>query len=158
MTSPAPASSSGVQIALGPQVLRVTGCGFTPPTPVLPFFYTRVTVSRAGSEWVATAVENGDLEIRFHQLTAAANGAMKIAGTMRGTAVHVSALAGPLPAWEGRVGFGSGSGAAIDGVAFNAGGAFPVAGLDGVGTGTMALIENGGRTCSTTGFAWAIFQ
>jgi hypothetical protein len=159
-TSPANTSPPTVQIPLGPQTLRVmAACAFTTPASVLPLLYARVTVSQAGAEWVANSgSDGGDVEIRFHQVGAALNGTMRVEGTIKGTAIHVPALAGSLPSWNGRATFGSGGGVAINGFAFNASALFPTAGLDGTGTGTIAFSDDAGGTCATSGFSWAIFQ
>jgi hypothetical protein len=159
-TSPGETSPSGVQIPLGPQTLRVmAACAFTAPARVLPLLYARVTVSRAGADWVANAgSDGGDVEVRFHQVGTPLNGTMRVEGTIKGTAVHVPALAGSLPLLNGRATFGSGAGAAINGFAFNASALFPAAGLDGTGTGTIAFSDDAGGNCATNGFSWAIFQ
>jgi hypothetical protein len=150
--------STTVQIATGAQVLRVSACTFTPPVQVLPLLYTRVTVSRVGAEWVATAgTGSGDVELRFHQVGAAIPGSIMIAGTIRGTAINIPGLAGSLPAWDGHMNFG-GAGATINGVAFNASSLFPTAGLDGTGTGSLTLSDSAGRSCTATGFSWSMFQ
>ncbi|HEX9368403.1 MAG TPA: hypothetical protein VF921_17360 [Vicinamibacterales bacterium] len=157
-TSTAPDTSASALVALGPQVLRVTACGFTPPAPVFPLLYSRVTVSRAGAEWIATAaIASGDVELRFHQVGAALNGSMMIAGTIKGTAINVPALAGSLPAWDGGMTFGGNAATTINGVAFSASALFPTAGLDGTGAGALTITDNAGRTCSATGFSWALF-
>lgn len=158
-TSIAPDASASALVALGPQVLRVTACAFPPPAPVLPLLYSRVTVSRGvGAEWIATAgTASGDVELRFHQVGAALNGSMMIAGTIKGSAINVSALAGSLPAWDGGMNFGSNAATTINGVAFSASALFPTAGLDGTGAGALTITDNAGRTCSATGFSWALF-
>jgi hypothetical protein len=157
-SSTAPDANASALVPLGPQLLRVTSCAFTPPAPVFPLLYTRVTVSRVGNEWVAVAGSgSGDVELRFRQTGAALNGSMMLAGTIKGTAIHVPALAGSLPAWEGVVNFGGNAATTINGVAFSASALFPTAGLDGVGAGALTITDSTGRTCSATGFSWALF-
>src|SRR5258708_25776301 len=95
--------STTVQIATGAQVLRVTACTFAAPAQVLPFVYTRVTVSRVGAEWIAIAgTGSGDVEVRFHQAGAALSGSMMVAGTIKGTAINVPPLAVGPPAGDGQ--------------------------------------------------------
>jgi hypothetical protein len=156
-SSTAPDGSASPLVALGPQVLRVSACFFTPPAPVIPILYTRATVRRVGNEWVAVAgAGGGDVELRFHQVGAALTGTMMLAGTIKGTAINVPAVAGGTPPWDGGVSFG-GTGAAIDGVAFAASALFPTAGLDGTGTGPLTVTDSAGRSCTATGFSWALF-
>jgi autotransporter translocation and assembly factor TamB len=80
-----------------------------------------------------------------------------LAGTIKGTAINVPALAGSLPAWDGGVNFGGNAATTINGVAFSASALFPTAGLDGTGIGALTITDSAGRTCSATGFSWALF-
>jgi hypothetical protein len=111
-------------------------------------------VSRSGSEWIAKAGgEGGDVEVRFHQSGAAVvPGSMPVAGTIRGTAVHMPALLPGVPI-DARIAFGAT--ATVTGVAF----APPFSqstGLDGLGTGSLVLSDSAGRSCSGTAFSWGI--
>src|SRR5690349_9263893 len=95
-------SGATVSVATGTQVLRVA---FQAPCPgsgagtLIGILYTQVEVSRSASEWIAKASgDGGDVELRFHQSGAAViPGSMPVAGTIRGTAIHVPALLPGVP-------------------------------------------------------------
>jgi hypothetical protein len=147
-------------VALGAQVLRITIQ--SPCTQfargVFPIVYTRVTVARGSSEWVATAAgaAAGDVQVRFRQSgTAVIAGSMPVAGSITGTAIHMPELT-PLPPWDLRATF-SGTGS-LTGVAFAAGALNAgTAGLDGVGSGPWTATDGAGNTCTGTAFSWSIF-
>lgn len=151
-----------VTIATGPQVLRVTNTGFTCTingASVFPMVYTRVTVSQVGSEWraIAATPAAGDVEIRFHQTGASViAGSMPIEGTIRGQAIHLPELIASVPPWNSQIAFGSDGRTTITGFAFGPSSLTPTAGLDGVGTGTVTLSDNTGRSCPSTTFSWSI--
>jgi len=160
-SSPAgPTGTAANIVATGPQVLRITlqaactqlGQG------VLPMVYTRVTVTTASTEWVASATSAiaGDVQIRFHQLGASVvAGAVPIAGSMTGTAVHLPELfAGP--AWDVRAKVNSS--ALVTGNAFAAGTfGSTTNGVDGVGDGALTLTDGAGNTCAGSTFSWSLF-
>ena len=52
--------------------------------------------------------------------------------------------------------FGGNAATTITDVACSASALFPTAGLDGVGAGALTITDNAGRTCSATGFSWAM--
>ena len=159
--APDPATAS--LVALGPQVFRMS-----PPSPcagvsrefLAPFVYTRVNVSRSGSEWIATAsgATAGDVELRFHQSSSrVVMNSVEIAGSIKGTAIHMPELF-QGPAWDARVNFGSDGRTTLSGVAFAAGfvGA-QTGGLDGLGTGSVTLSDTAGHSCTGTSFSWSVF-
>ena len=151
-----------VAVATGPQVLRVTNTGFTCTingASVFPMVYTRVTVSRVGSEWRAVAATSaaGDVEIRFHQTGATViAGSMPIEGTIRGQAIHLPELLPSVPPWNSQMAFGSDGRTTITGFAFGPSSLTPTAGLDGIGSGTITLSDNTGRSCGGTSFSWGM--
>lgn len=160
-SSPAAPDSSSSIVALGSQVLRIalaTTCGA--PQGVLPMIYTRVTVSRSGSGWVATAgsAAAGDVQVRFQQSGAAlVAGSMPVAGSVTATAVHMPELL-TLPAYDLRANFGSDGRTLIQGVAFAAGSLnASAAGLDGTGIGSFTVTNGTGQSCTATSFSWSIF-
>lgn len=162
-SSTTPSATPGlVPIATGPQVLRVTNTGFTCTingASVFPMVYTRVTVSRVGSEWTAVAATPaaGDVEIRFHQTGATViAGSIPIEGTIRGQAIHLPELLPSVPPWNSQMAFGSDGRTTITGFAFGPSSLTPTAGLDGIGSGTITLSDNTGRSCGGTSFSWGM--
>ena len=156
-TSPA-ASPTGI-VATGPQVLRILGQA--PCTElgqgVLPIVYTRVTVTMSANEWVATAASTtaGDIQVHFRQSgPSVVTGALPVAGTVIGTAVHMPELFSG-PAWDLRATFDRS--ASLSGTAFVAGTfGSSTGGIDGVGNGSLTLTDATGKTCAGTTFSWAI--
>jgi len=158
----APDSGTAAIVATGPQVFRMSiqaPCSEAGRT-FLPMIYTRVTVARAGSEWVATAstAAAGDLELRFHQsATRAIGNSFEVAGTIKGTGIHMPELI-QSPAWEARANFGTDGRTTLAGFAFAAGFAGATAGgLDGQGTGSVVLNDTAGHACSGSVFSWSVF-
>ena len=150
-------------VATGSQVLRVTQtgfvCGFGGGETIFPMVYTRVTVSQAGNEWraVAASPAAGDVEIRFHQSGASLiAGSMPIEGTIQGQAIHLPDVIPSLPPSTSRMAFGTDGRSTITGFAFGPSSLTPTGGLDGVGTGTVTLSDNTGRSCGGTTFSWAL--
>jgi hypothetical protein len=162
-TPTGPSGSSLVDIATGPQVLRITlqsPCASSGGSAgLVPSVSTRVTVTRVNSEWVATgsSATAGDVELRFHAVSAGIiAGTMSVAGTIKGKAIHMPELS-PTPAWDSRVDFGSDGRATLDGVAF-APGAFgaTTSGVDGTGAGSITLSDGAGHMCPGTAFSWIV--
>lgn len=151
-----------VVIATGPQVLRITfqgSCNSLDGRPSLPLVYARVVVSRTGNEWVGTAAapNAGDVELRFHVSgLGALAGSMPVAGTIRGTAIHIPELLPAAPPSSTRVSFGSDGRTALNGFAFSPSSLTPAAGVSGIGTGTIAVSDNEGRSCSGSAFSWGL--
>ena len=147
-------------IATGPQVLRITpqsSCPGSEGRVFIPFVYTRVTVSRSGSDWVAAAstLANGDVELRFRSTgTSGLTGSLQILGTIRGVAIHSPDLVPGVPAWEARASFTGSS--TLVGTAFGVTNLTPMAGVSGVGSGTIAVSDGGGQSCAGTFFSWAL--
>jgi hypothetical protein len=153
--------STPVQIATGPQVLRIT---FQSPCPAfvearsLPFVFTRATVTRAGAEWIATASSpaSGDVELRFRESDRALGGFVPVAGTIKGTAIHLPELLPTVPLSEARVGFGSDGRTALSGIAVTVTPTTPVPSISGIGAGTVALSDGAGHSCNGTSFSWGL--
>lgn len=151
-----------VVIATGTQVLRITfrgSCNTPDGRPFLPLVYARVVVSRIGNEWVGTAAapDAGDVELRFHVSgLGALAGSMPVAGTIRGTAIHIPELLPAAPPSTTRVSFGSDGRTALNGFAFSPSSLTPAAGVSGIGSGTIAVSDNEGRSCSGTAFSWGL--
>jgi hypothetical protein len=156
----APDGSAAMIVTTGPQVVRIM---FQSPCAqlgqgVVPLVYTRVSVVANSNEWVATAgtATAGDVQIRFRQSgQSVIPGSLPVAGTITGTAIHMPELF-PGPAWDIRATFGGP--ASLTGVAFVAG-AFgaTASGVDGVGSGSLAVTDAMGNTCTGTTFSWSIF-
>ena len=149
-------------VATGSQVLRVTytgfTCGFNGGESIFPMVYTRVTVSQVGNEWraVAASPAAGDVEIRFHQSGASLiAGSMPIEGTIQGQAIHVPDVIPSVPSTS-RMSFGTDGRTTISGFAFGPSSLTPTAGLDGIGSGTVTLSDNTGRSCGGTSFSWGM--
>jgi hypothetical protein len=151
-----------VAVATGQQVLRVTFQGLCPTTdgrPLIPFVLTRVTVTRGNGEWIATATspESGDVELRFSPSgRPVLMGSMPVVGTIKGVAIHNSDLQPGLPAANVRAAFGSDGGTLLNGFAFTPSALTPVAGVSGIGSGTVTLSDNEGRSCGGSAFSWAL--
>jgi hypothetical protein len=151
-TSP---SDPPVAIATGSQVLRVT-FGSPCPGAGVGIVYSRVDVTRSGTEWIARASgDSGDVEVRVHQSgPSLLAGSMPIAGTITGTAVHTPALLPGVPI-DARIDFGSDGHAVLSGFAF-APPAYPTSFLDGIGSGTITLSDSAGHSCGGTAFSWGL--
>jgi hypothetical protein len=151
-----------VVIATGPQILRITfqgSCNSPDGRPFLPLVYSRVVVSRAGNEWVGTAAapDAGDVELRFHVSgLGALAGSVPVAGAIRGTAIHIPELLPAAPPSTTRVSFGSDGRTALNGFAFSPSSLTPAAGVSGIGSGTITVSDNEGRSCSGTAFSWGL--
>jgi hypothetical protein len=125
-----------------------------------PMVYSAVTLTRAGSEWVgsASSAAAGDVELRVRQSSSTTIGnSFQVAGTMKGTAVHMPELFASPP-WEARANFGTDARTTLTGVAFGAGfiGA-QTGGLDGVGSGSIVLSDTAGHSCTGTTFSWSVY-
>jgi hypothetical protein len=155
-TEPGPAD--GAPVLLGPQVLRVTFASRCEGSAPLPLVYSRVTVSRVNSEWLASASSAvaGDVEVRFHATSSGVGGSVMLEGTIKGTAIHMPELMRGLPDSSSRANFGSDGRTRVSAVAFPVTSFTPVAGIDGIGTGAIILSDAAGRTCSGTQFSWGI--
>ena len=157
-TSPESVSSI---VALGPQVVRITlrsPCAL--PLGVLPMIHARVTVTRSGRGWLASAstVDAGDVELRFEPSGGNnLSGTIRVVGTITGTVIHMPELL-TVPSGGIRATFGD-DGAVLDGFAFAAGTLNPTtAFLDGVGTGSLTVTpEATGESCTVDSFSWSIF-
>jgi hypothetical protein len=158
--------STTLQITPGPQVLRVLAQSRAEPPCRLPnidpIVFTAVTLTRAGSEWIAksTSAAAGDVELRLR--TVASNpAATLVAGTIKGTAVHMPAIAeaGGLVGMVGRtrVNFGNDGRTTLDGVIFPLNPATSTGAFDGTGTGSISIVDESGGSCSQTGFSWMLF-
>lgn len=150
------ARSVADQIANGVYVLRITSACSAPGDPRLfAFVHSRVNLSRSGSDWIATASSPaaGDVELRLRESAGVPGMSLQVSGSIRGTAIHMPELATvPLP--DVRVNFGSDGRTGLSGVAFGVTSITPVAGMDGIGAGTITLRDGNGQSCTTTGFSW----
>jgi hypothetical protein len=165
-TAPGGGPSTTLQITPGPQVLRVLAQSRAEPPCRLPnldpIVFTAVTLTRAGSEWIAkaTSAAAGDVELRIR--TVASNpAATLVAGTIKGTAVHMPAIAeaGGLVGMAGgtRMNFGNDGRTTLDGVIFPLTPGTSTAAFDGTGTGSISIADGSGGSCSQTGFSWMLF-
>ena len=158
-TAPGDGPSTTLQIATGPQVLRLAAGPCRLPNTVL-FVYTAVTVTRAGSEWIAkaTSVAAGDVELRI-RVTSSNPGGTLVAGTIKGTAVHMPELdPSRIPGGATRVNFGDDGRSTLDGVLFPLPPGATTGAFDGIGTGALILSNGSGESCSgTTTFSWGLF-
>ena len=151
-----------VAVATGPQALRVTYQGLCPTAdgrPLVPFVLTRVTVTRGNGDWIARASspESGDVELRFYPSgRSVLMGSMPVEGTIRGVAIHNADLQPALPPANVRAAFGSDGRTVLNGFAFAPSGLTPIAGVSGVGSGTVTLSDNDGRSCGGSAFSWAL--
>ena len=159
----APGSQSpAVLIATGPQVLSIsfqtTSCPAFLDARILPFLYSRVTVTKSGSEWIATASSpaSGDVELRLRESDGAFGGFVPLAGTIKGAAIHLPELMPSLPLSEARVSFGSDGRAALRAVTYTATPGTPVPAISGRGEGAVVLSDGAGRTCNGTSFSWGL--
>jgi hypothetical protein len=147
-------------VALGPQVLRITvrpSCSL--PVAGLGMILARVTVTRSGSGWLASASspDAGDVTLRFEASGGnSLPGTMSVVGTITGTVVHMPELLS-VPSAAARATFGGGG--TLDGVAFTAGSLnATTSGLDGIGTGSVTVTPDAtGEPCTASSFSWAIF-
>lgn len=149
-------------VALGPQVLRITvqsRCRL--PLGVLPMLYTRVTVTRSGNGWLASAssAEAGDVQVRVEPSGGGAlPGTLRVAGTITGTVVHMPELL-PVPSGGVRATFAPDVRSVLEGIAFTAGALnATTAGLDGLGTGSFDVTPDAvDQSCTASSFSWSIF-
>ena len=159
-TTPSTAPPDGVK--LGPQGLSIehhsspVPCGV--PTGVsTTLVFNNMTLSWSGSEWVATATTaaGGDVELRFRQSgTLGANG-FAVAGTIKGTVMHMPELGPTIPAYTARVNFGSG--ATLTGIALPPrNSTVPYQAVLGTGTGAATLSDGAGLVCAGTSFSWML--
>ena len=162
-TAPGGVTSTTLQIATGPQVLRIVYqsplCTAFDGDRLIPMVYTPVTVTRVGSEWVATAsgAAAGDVELRIREVNSGGFTVL-VAGTIKGTAIHNPGLAVGLPAWDSRVNFGSDGRTTLNGVIFPLTPATTSGAFDGTGTGSITFSDGTGRSCSgTSSFSWSLF-
>jgi hypothetical protein len=144
------------QIAPGVYVLRITSACSAPGDPrIFAFVHSRVNLSRSGSDWIATASSPtaGDVELRLRDTAGVPGMSLQLSGSIRGTAIHMPELATvPLP--DVRVNFGSDGRTGLSGVAFGVTSLTPVAGMDGIGAGSITVSDGAGQSCTTSGFAW----
>ncbi len=122
--------------------------------------YTRVTVSRSGSGWIAVAssAAAGDVQVSLQPSgRAVLAGTLSVTGSISGVVIHMPELLN-VPTGAVRANFRSPG--ELQGVAFTAGSLnSSAAGLDGLGTGTFSVTpENGGEPCSASAFSWSIFS
>jgi hypothetical protein len=149
-------------VALGPQVLRITvQSRCTLPLGVLPMLYTRVTVTRSGNGWLASAsnAEAGEVQVRFEPSGGSAiPGTLRVAGTIIGTVVHMPELL-PVPSGRARATFAPDVRSVLEGIAFTAGALnSTTGGLDGVGTGSFDVTPDAvDQSCTASSFSWSIF-
>jgi hypothetical protein len=125
---------------------------------VIPLTFTRVTVTRGNGEWIAAATspQSGDVELRLRQSdTSVVNGVMRIAGTVKGTAIYDADFP-PAPASRTSASFGSDGHTTVSGFAFNASSLTPTAGANGIGSGTITFSDTEGRSCSGSAFVWSL--
>lgn len=162
-TTPGGVTLTTLQIPTGPQVLRIVYqsalCTAFDGDRLIPMIYTPVTVTRAGSEWTARAssAAGGDVELRIHEASAAGS-VVRVAGTIKGTAIHIPELAVGLPAWDSRLNFGSDGRTTLDGVIFPLLPSTTTGAFDGMGTGALTFSDSAGRSCSgTSSFSWMLF-
>jgi len=157
-TAPTP---TGITPQTGIQVLRVTlnaPCPRTEPSVALAgLLYSSVQVRQSGNEWIATSVEGaGDVEVRLINAGASLSGALHLTGTITGTARHLPELLPTIPAWESQMNFGSDRRTVLDAFSFaipaNAGST----GVDGLGSGTVAVSSSAGTLCSGTQFSFSL--
>jgi hypothetical protein len=162
-TTPGGVTSSTLQIPTGPQVLRIISqsplCAAFDGDRLMSMVYSSVIVTRAGSEWVATAssAAAGDVELRIREVGSGGIG-VQVAGTIRGTAIHIPALAAGLPVWDSRMNFGSDGRTTLNGVIFPLYPPATTGAFDGMGTGSITFGDGAGRSCSeTSSFSWRLF-
>ena len=155
--------SAPTQLPAADQVLRVTLLApCVPPDgnvlSLFPAVYSRVTVTRGTSEWVAKAASDraGDVELRVQATDAAPGGSVKLAGTIRGAAKHMPEILANLPAWESTINFGTDGRTTVSGFALGAQSTTVNAGMDGVGAGDIILSNGSGATCRGASFSWTL--
>jgi hypothetical protein len=154
-TAPSGGSVSD-QIAPGAYVLRITSACSAPGDPrILAFVHSRVNLSRSGNDWIATASSPaaGDVELRLVATSGVPGFSLQLSGTIKGTAVHMPELA-TVPLADVRVNFGGDGRTGLSGVAFGVTSITPVAGMDGIGAGTITISDGAGQSCTTSGFSW----
>ena len=147
-----------LQIPTGPQVLRVSAGTCRLPNTA-PFVHTAVTVTRVGSEWIASAasVEAGDVELRI-RVTSSNPAGTRVSGTIKGTAVHMPDVAPQIfPAGDTRVNFGADGRSILDGVIFPLTPGARTGAFDGIGTGSLSVSNGSGDSCSAASFSWMVF-
>jgi hypothetical protein len=144
------------QVAPGAYVLRITSACSAPGDPrIFAFVHSRVNLSRSGSDWIATASSPaaGDVELRLRESAGVPGFSLQLSGSIRGTAIHMPELATvPLP--DVRVNFGGDGRTGLSGVGFGVTSITPVAGMDGIGAGTITISDGAGQSCTTSGFSW----
>ena len=159
--SPTTPDMPAVMVATGPQVLRLTyqgSCATPDGRPFVPIVYARVVVTRSGNEWIAAAAPDaGDVELRFHTSgPAVIAGSMPVAGSIKGTAIHNPDLLPAIPQFGARVNFGTDGRTGLNGFAFSPSALTPTTGVSGIGSGTITVSDNDGRSCSGTAFSWGL--
>ena len=158
----APDPTNTVEVATGPQVLRLTyqgTCSAFGAGGLIPFIYTRVTVTRTSSQWIAAASSPaaGDVELRFHATGASViTGSMPIQGTIRGTAIHSPDVLPSLPPSDTRATFSTDGGASLSGFAYATTSITPNGGVGGIGSGAVAISNGAGNSCAGSTFSWAL--
>lgn len=153
-----------VPIPTGAQVVRfffADRCPALEDVRLLPILYTRVTITRSGTEWIGRAAspEGGDVELRFHLSgrTGLAT-SVPIEGTIKGIAIDDAGLITAIEPLNTRGNFGSDGRTTISGFAFAASALVPVAGVSGIGAGTMTVGDKAGHSCAQTRFSWGFGQ
>jgi hypothetical protein len=97
------------------------------------------------------------VELRIREVSAGGF-AVRVAGTIKGTAIHIPQLAVELPASDSRVSFGSDGRTTLNGVIFPLNPATTTGAFDGMGTGAITFSDSAGRSCSgTLSFSWMLF-
>jgi len=156
-TAPGGASVSD-QIAPGAYVLRITSACSAPGDPrIFAFVHSRVNLSRSGNDWIATAssAAAGDVELRLVATSGVPGLSLQLSGTIKGTVIHMADLT-TLPVPGVRINFGSDGRTALNGVAFGVTSITPVAGMDGIGAGSISISDNAGQSCTTSSFSWVM--
>jgi hypothetical protein len=154
----APGGLGADQISTGAYVLRITSACTAPGDPrFVAFVHSRLNLSRSGNDWIATASSPaaGDVELRFQVTSGAPGGSLRLTGAIKGTAIHMPELT-TVPVPDARVNFGSDGRTTISGVAFGVTSITPVAGMDGIGTGSITLSDGASVSCTTPLFSWVM--
>ena len=81
---------------------------------------------------------------------------MPVEGSIAGVATHVPGLAAGPPMANASVDFGTDRRSLIEGFAFAPSSLTPVAGVSGIGGGTITVTDAEGRSCSGSTFSWGL--
>jgi len=124
---------------------------------------TTLTLTWSGVEWVATAngAAAGDVELRFRQSAAAnSTGLIPVAGSVKGTAIHLPQMIGGVAPYAAQLNFGSDNRTAFAGSitpAKTGTNIHPFAILDADGSGAVIASDGSGRVCPGTSFDLTLF-